>query len=172
MLLAMPTYATPVPPGPGAPRTRPRPPVRHPGEALPNPYKLPGTDTSIDFVNMATTLPPLSSADMNHLISLAEQQTRDHIKDYANELTAILGAQDYAWKSVVISLIPSPNPESSKHRFLTYRDCLHVLGASALKMKQEGYLRRTGRILVRDGEIGRVVIRETGRVVTGEISKL
>ncbi|KAL8798477.1 MAG: hypothetical protein Q9182_006631 [Xanthomendoza sp. 2 TL-2023] len=163
MLLAMPTYAAPVPPGPGPPRTPSRPPTRHRGEALPNPYQLPGSDMSIDFVNVKSTNPPLSSTDMQQLISRAEQQTLERLRNNGDDPVTAVGTQKFSWKSVMIGITPVPNLVSSK-RALTHKDCLRVLEASALKMWQEGYIRRTGRILVDDDEIGRVVIGEAGKL--------
>lgn len=118
---------------------------------IPNPYPLPHTDLALDFAEPSS---PLSVRDTKNCILHANEQLLQHIQEHGGD-DRLPFYLTYKFGSVRFSI----RAEQRVLRRLTYRDALEILAACAIKLRREGYHRRTAAVLgPRRGLIGNVQV--------------
>ncbi|KAL8734558.1 MAG: hypothetical protein Q9166_001458 [cf. Caloplaca sp. 2 TL-2023] len=130
----------------------PRPDLLPARAVLPNPYPMPGTPYSIDFVNPAVQPPPLVAADVDYAISFIREKEETASKQHRD---SPMGARSFDFGNLDLAVnftITSTPPPGSEG--MTCNDIFPILDAFSLKMKEEGYRQRFGNITVTDTGVG------------------
>ena len=109
---------------------------------LPNPFPVPGTDITLDFLPQPSFFPQPQETDVVRIFAIAESEIEAYIRTHGD--SPILHRQyDLVYKQVEITLLSGDAPMNA----FRYSDALSVLSGISLKMAREGVRTTAARVL-------------------------
>lgn len=113
---------------------------------LPNPFEIPNTPYSIDFLEDEARVPPLSRFDFSLCVQLAIQRLTASIQDNGDvPIPQTPHEMKYSFRTVAFSLMVMPVQPT---RDVIYSDVIAVLRVLARKMIGEGMCARIAHMFV------------------------
>ena len=109
---------------------------------LPNPFPVPGTDITLDFLPQPSFFPQPPATDVVRIIAIAESEIEGYIRTQG-DIPIMHHLYDLVYKQVEITLHSS---NASLNAF-KYSDALSALFGISLKMASEGIRNIAARVL-------------------------
>ncbi|KAM0802389.1 hypothetical protein BDR22DRAFT_124623 [Usnea florida] len=109
---------------------------------LPNPFPVPGTDITLDFLPQPSFFPQPPETDVVRIIAIAESEIEGYIRTQGDS-PIMHHLYDLVYKQVEITLYSSNAPLNA----FKYSDALSALYGISLKMAREGVSNIAARVL-------------------------
>ena len=109
---------------------------------LPNPFPVPGTDITLDFLPQPSFFPQPPETDVVRIFAISESEIEAYIRTQGDS-PIMHHEYDLVYKQVEITLHSSDAPLSA----FKYSDALSVLYGISLKMAREGVRNIAARVL-------------------------
>lgn len=122
---------------------------------LPNPFPVPNTDITLDFIAQASTPPPLPRDDVVDCFSLAKEDLENIINAQGD------GPITYYYEMICKGVALEIYSEGIPPHCIFYSEALEVLLGISLKMNREGYrYRRMCVLQTHNGDLlGTAIVR-------------